>query len=214
LVQKVMAIVKQSNVEESLATTLPPCLAKRERGTFDQVVIGQAEEALRGKAATLGEAIARSEEQLVARKSTAQAACAELDAAKLTHGLAIHEFRTAQETSQGVLENSVQAKSVFKQFEANLAELESKLDAMRNELETFCTYHIVMFNLLRDQTAEKANVEAAVEPPIAQPMEPVAERVEDAHDSVVRELTKEPVAKVQEQLSADMVASLAGVAGA
>merc|ERR1711920_29781 len=152
-----------------------------------------------------------SEEQLSAHKSTARAACLELDAAKIAHGRATDAFRTAQETCQRASEKTIQAKSVLTQFEANLAETKSKLDTKRIELETFCTYHMFMFNLLRDQTANTPNVEGGVEAPIAPPAEPDAERVAGAHDSVVKE---ELVAKVQQQVSAEIVASLAGVAGA
>merc|ERR1719251_277809 len=96
-----MAMVSKINIEESLATALPSCLAKRERGSFDQVVIGQAEEALRCKVASLGEMIVQSQEQLSTRRASAQAAHEELEAARSMQAQAADRQHTRSSRQRG-----------------------------------------------------------------------------------------------------------------
>jgi len=230
LVDRVMAIVSKSNLEESLTATLPPCLAKRERGSFDLVVMGQAEEALRAKATAVKEALGQPEEQLSVRKAAAQAACADLQAASVAQAEAAAQLSSAQEASKAALEKAAEAKLAVSNFEANLAEAKSKLEKKRSELDTFSTYDLFMFQLLRDQTSKKPSPEQAAEAPTEQPVEQVEEPAVDAASEPAEKSAHEPVAdahmdssmeisetlpaKAIEQIGQETVTALAGVAGA
>jgi len=217
LVENVMAMVNQSNMEESLTATLPPCLAKRERGSFDMVVLGQAEEGLRAKAQSLVEAIAQLEEQFSAKTATTQAAGAELDAAKATQAEAAEELRSGQESSQGALDKACEAKRAVADCEGKLAVAQARLEQKQGEADNFKSYHKFMFELLRDATTSKPQAEAAtsdapVEESVEKPVEePAAEVAADAQVVVGND---ESLAKIPEQLDKDVVVTMAGVAGA
>jgi hypothetical protein len=214
MVEKVMDMVKRSGMEESLVTTLPPCLGKRERGSFDQVVIGQAEEGLRGKAVALAEVVLQSEEQLSVQKSAAEAACAELVAMQAVQTQTVDELHGLQQVSKIALEKAVEAKRTVMDLEAKQARAKTHLVAKRSESETFRSYNMFMFELLRDQKASKPSAEAVVEAPNMQPVEhteePAQEQAADA-----RMLPEKSTAKITELIDKDMVVPmLAGVAGA
>merc|ERR1712039_419726 len=81
LVQTVIAVSASCCLEESLALSLPTALAKRERGAFDEAVIGQAEQSFQGKLDSLRDIVEAAEGPLAVQVSASQTAQAELDAA-------------------------------------------------------------------------------------------------------------------------------------
>jgi len=155
LVQEVMAASAKFALEESLMLALPATLAKRERGAFDEVVIGQAEQSLRGKLESMAADVEAASNLLAAQAPTSQVAQSGLDAALADQTQAAETLRAAEETVSQAKAAEEAAKCALAQHEPKSAAAEAVLQARREELEQFCAYNVCIFSLLRDRVQEE-----------------------------------------------------------
>jgi len=230
LVQKVMAVGQKGGLEESLLATLPTCLAKRERGAFDQVVLDGAEQGLQGRIAALREAVAGLESKLSEAGTSAQVAKEELEAALDAQTKASEQLQSKQEASSQASAEAAEAKRALTNFDQDLSQVQDHLLAKRSELESFCSYNLAMFKMLRDATASKPEPPSEEAVPMAQDQQMQQQLVEEEpsveqpvvaeapmHAEQAAEASSKAammVEKVQEPACADVVAFIAPMAGA
>jgi len=211
LVEQVMAAGRDCSLEDSLLATLPACLARRERGAFDQQVLEQAEQSLRQKVASLGEAKAASEGQLGTCQAAAGAAKGELEAATVAQSEVADQLRSAEEQRAAADTAAAEARRAVDEFQASVAEAQAAKEKSREAAEGFRSYNLFMFQMLRDATTQKASEPAAAEEQQQQQeadaaMEPAAEVPAAAAPAA-----QEPIvtSKIPEQAGAEVVQAVA-----
>merc|ERR1712039_813143 len=161
LVQTVIAVSANCCLEESLVLSLPTALAKRERGAFDEAVIGQAEQSFLGKLDSLRDVVEAAEGPLAAQVSASQTAQAELDAAMDDQAQAEAKLRGSQDRSAEAAAAHETAKSMLAQAESKLEAATAVQGVKSGELEQFRSYNACLFNLLRDRVLQKQAPESA-----------------------------------------------------
>lgn len=205
LVEKVMAMGRACSMEDSLLATLPACLARRERGAFDQQVLEQAEQTLRQKVAGFGEASVASEAQLATCQASVGTAKGELEAAVGAQSKAAEQLRSAEEQDSTAAAAAAEARRAMNEFQARVAEAQATTEQSREAAEAFKSYNVFMFEMLRDATTKKAepSTEEAV-------MEPAAEAEADMEPAAASPAPQEPVlAKIPELASAEVAQAVA-----
>jgi len=155
LVQKVMAVSAKFSLEQSLMMSLPATLAKRERGSFDEVVIGQAEQSLRGELDSIGAAVAAASAQLAAHAAATQMAQSELENALADQMQAADTLCGAQDAQSKGKSDEEAAKCDLTQIESKLAAATAVHQTKCGELEQFSAYNVSIFNLLRDRVQKQ-----------------------------------------------------------
>jgi len=203
LVEPVLAMGRACSMEDSLLATLPACLARRERGAFDQQVLEQAEQTLRQKVAGFGEAAVASEAQFATCQASVGAAKSELEAAVGAQSEAAEQARSAEEQSSTAAAAAAEARRAVTDFQAKVAEAQATKEQSREAAEGFKSYNVFMFEMLRDATSQKAepSTEEAV-------MEPAAEAEADEPAAAIP-APQEPVAKIPEQARAEVAQAVA-----
>lgn len=159
LVQSVLAVAKKVQMEEAMVATLPASLAKPEKGSFDEVVIHQAEQCFRDKLAALSTVAHAARGPATAQAAVVQAAQAELDAELAQHTQAAARLRGAQEASAESAAAVKAAIQAVAKLDAKLAVATATQAGRQAELDQFCAYNICLFKVLRDRTAPKQQVE-------------------------------------------------------
>jgi len=227
-VQIVMAAVEKSGLEGSLIATLPAVLARRERGAFDLVVIQGAEQGMSDKITALG-AEAESLTASRSEKATAvEAAKASLEEAASRESEAAGKLQAASAASAEAVAAIEDTRAELTKLEAGVAEAEAVRDAKQQELESYCSYNLSIFQMLRDRTAakevevepqekmeeeakEKMDLEEAKEEIMQEPSE---EPKESIAEDVIHEVAEKVADKVETVLTEDQQATLVAVAGA
>jgi len=225
LVAKVMAMGKACSLEDSLLATLPACLAKRERGAFDQQVLTAAEQTLRQKVSGSVEKATALETQLLTCQTSVAAAKTDLEAAGGAQAEAAEQLQSAEATSAAASTASAEARQAVTEVQVKLAEAQTTLEKSREALDSFKSYNVFMFEMLRDATSKKAEIsaeDASMEPlaesqPAAEPSaEPQPAAEPSAEPQPVTEATldsqpaaEEPASKIPEQAQTGVTETMA-----
>merc|ERR1712045_488788 len=100
LFQPVQALIGKLNLDESLVTSLPVSLKKKEeRGAFDQVVVDKFEETLREKVAELSGTVGDMEKAMGLDAAAVEEAKTALENAQAKQQEVASEFGAAQEAN-------------------------------------------------------------------------------------------------------------------
>jgi len=184
LVQAVLGSATKVSLEESMIATLPASLAKRERGSFDQAVICEAEAAFQGKLATIRSAAEAANAPAAAQAGLAQAAQAELDAELASQSEAADGLRCAEEASAQAVAAAKAAKLAVAEIDAKVTAAAAAQKEKQAELEQFCAYNMSLYKVLRDRTAprqqEAEPSQDSAEPEVAASKTFVGEQPADA----------------------------------
>jgi len=208
LIEKVMAMGKACTLEESLLATLPACLAKRERGAFDQQVLEQGEQIFRQKVTSLSEAATASEAQLATCQTSVEAVRVALAAAGVTQTEVAEQLQSAEVACTAASATAAEARQAATDLQARVVEAQALVEKSREAMEGFKTYNVFMFEMLRDATSKK--VEVASEEVATETMEQSAE-AQPAEEVILdnKTVSEAPASKIPEQTQTEMARAVA-----
>jgi len=206
LYQPVHALIAKLSLDESLVTSLPVSLKKKERGAFNQVVVANFEESLSNKVGELDATISNIESAVAVNASDVEEAKAAFDGAQAKQKEIASEFGAAQEDSTKVAAKVKEAEGTLAAFEPEYEKATAVRKAKADELEAFESYHMCLLKtmvekLSKKKEAELAQAAAAVE----------QQKMEAAQSAMVTESKEEASAA---QASVDATQLTAAEAGA
>lgn len=155
LVQTVQAAAASLGLEESLLIALSRSLMMKQRGTFDNAVIGELERALQDKVATLTKAEEEATERHDAQVADMQRDRTALEAAEAAHTEALEQTDAAQALGAVATAATEAAKGRLAEREPEFAASTAAREERLAALEEFKAYHTCVFGLLRDRVPKK-----------------------------------------------------------
>jgi len=162
LFKPIKALIRSLKLDESLATSLPVSLCKKDRGAFDQVVVDQFEQVLVGK-------IAEQAATVESMGGSAATNAAAVEAAKQAFGEAqeaqqdvARRFGAAQGESAKAKGKLDEAKKAAAAFEPEYIKATAARQEKVDQLENFKVYNCAMLNELVNKVAvQKEEAEVA-----------------------------------------------------
>lgn len=151
MIEAVTSASVKSCMEVSLVATLPMSLAKRDRGAFDEMVIREAEQGIRGKIAALAEVAEAAAGPLSAHAEAVRAEQARLDAATSNQAHLLDGLHIIREGSSAAAATAAAARASVIELEAEFTRAAAAKSAREGELEHFCSYNVCIFKLLQSQ---------------------------------------------------------------
>lgn len=156
-ISALLPLAKRIDLDASLVSAMPSSCTKKpeERGPFDQMVITQLEETLLAKVASLTEQVEAAGPEGVTRAAAAEAALEALESSKARQQQAasdVFEVQAAQREAAGKLEA---AKATLANYEPAYKQATEVRDQKKTRLETFLSWNVAAFELLRDRREQE-----------------------------------------------------------
>jgi len=149
--------------DESLVSSLPVSLKKKERGAFDQVVVAKFEEALADKVGDLVAVISSIQTTVTANEVAVEESKAALDVAQVKQQAVASEFGAAQESSTKAATSVKEAQDVLAAFEPEYLGATAARQEKQEELEGFEAYHLCILSTMVERVSKKREAELAQE---------------------------------------------------
>jgi len=197
LFKPIKALICSLQLDESLATSLPVSLLKKERGAFDQVVVDQFEQVLCGKILELTTSV-ESVGSSAARNATAvEEARKALECAQVEQQEVAHKFALSQEASAAASAKAGEAKKASDAFEPEYAKATAARQEKVDQLENFKVYNVGMLEMLVNKVSEqKENADVTVSNQVQEEDATVSNSVEEAAEPKNAEVASDMIAEV------------------
>jgi len=199
LFQPVQALIAKLDLDESLMTSLPVSLKKKERGAFDQVVVDQCEEKLNAKVDELVATISTMRSTATGNAATVEELKAALEEAQGKQQAVATQFGDAQEISTKAAAKVKEAEGVLAAFEPEYARATAVREEKVAELQGFEDYHMCILKTMVEQISKKKKAELAAAAAAAAAAEAAAAAAEVAAAAAVEQAKAEQERAEQEK---------------